>query len=269
MLDLDADVLHEFHREMVTWVGSLTPDRPRIVDLGAGTGAGALALARHLPHAEVVAVDVSADMLQQLRHRAHATGAVDRIRTVQADLDQTWPRLGPADLVWASGSLHHLADPARSLTQAFAILRPGGAVLITEFDSFPRFLPDPAGTALEERCHTALADLRAEAGLHMSEDWGAHLREAGFTVEAERRFDIALRAPLPDAAGRYAQVCLQRMRHGLEGCLRANDLAALDALAAGAPSRDDLIVRTTRTVWVARRPETGCPGEHAAPARTS
>lgn len=169
MLDLDADVLHDFHREVVTWIGSLTPDRPRIVDLGAGTGAGALALARNLPHAEVVAVDVSADMLQQLRLRAQAAGVVDRIRTVQADLDQTWPRLGPADLVWASASLHHLADPARSLTQAFATLRPGGAVVVTELDSFPRFLPDTVGAALEERCHTVLARLRAEAGLNMSD----------------------------------------------------------------------------------------------------
>ncbi|GII59230.1 hypothetical protein Pth03_76190 [Planotetraspora thailandica] len=36
-------------------------------------------------------------------------GVADRIRTIQADLDQTWPALGPADLVWASASLHHMA----------------------------------------------------------------------------------------------------------------------------------------------------------------
>ncbi|MDT5026705.1 MAG: hypothetical protein QOE61_3131, partial [Micromonosporaceae bacterium] len=68
MLDLDADVLHEYHRDVITWVGSVTPDRPRIIDLGAGTGTGALALARQLPDAEVVAVDVSEPMLEHLRH---------------------------------------------------------------------------------------------------------------------------------------------------------------------------------------------------------
>ncbi|GAA2110699.1 class I SAM-dependent methyltransferase [Actinomadura alba] len=255
MLDLDADVLHEFHRDVITWVGSVTPARSRIIDLGAGTGTGALALARQLPDAEVVAVDVSESMLEHLRHKASALGVADRIHTVQADLDQLWPPLSPADLVWASASLHHMADPGRALTQALATLRPGGALVVTELDSFPRFLPDEAGAALEDRCHDALAEIRAEAGMHMGEDWGARLAEAGFIVEAERHFDIALQPPLPAATGRYAQVSLQRMRHGLDGRLDAGDLAALDALAAGVPGRDDLTVRATRTVWLARRPE--------------
>ncbi len=255
MLDLDADVLHEYHRDVITWVGSLIPDQVRIVDLGAGNGTGTLALARHLPGAQVVAVDVAEPMLEHLRGKARALGVADRIRTVQTDLDQPWPDFGPADLVWASASLHHLADPDRALIQALATLRPGGALVVTELDSFPRFLPDEADAALEERCHAALAEVRAEAGMHMGEDWGVRLAKAGFTIDAERHFDIDLQPPLPAATGRYAQISLQRMRHGLDGRLDANDLAALDALTAGIPGRDDLTVRATRTVWLARRPE--------------
>ncbi|MGW1059860.1 class I SAM-dependent methyltransferase [Micromonospora rubida] len=254
MLDLDADVLHEFHREVIAWAGSLVPDRPRIIDVGAGTGTGSLALARHLPDAEVIAVDLSDEMLEHLRHKAQASGVADRIRTVQADLDQPWPDLGPADLVWASASLHHMADPVRTLAQALAALRPGGVLVATELDSLPRFLPDDAGAALEERGNAAIAEIRAEAGMHIGQDWTAHLTKAGFTVEAQRHFDIALRAPLPPATGRYAQLCLQRLRHGLDGRLGADDLAALDTLAAGVLDRDDLTVRATRTVWLARRP---------------
>jgi SAM-dependent methyltransferase len=254
MLDLDADVLHEFHRDVLGWVGSVTPARPRIIDLGAGTGTGALALARQFPDAEVVAVDVSESMLKHLGHKASALGLADRVHTVQADLDQPWPPLGPVDLVWASASLHHLADPGRALTQALATLRPGGVLVVTELDSFPRFLLDEAGAALEARCHDLLAEARAEAGLHMGEDWGVRLAKAGFTVEAERHVDIALHPPLPAATGRYAQVSFQRMRHGLDGRLDPHDLAALDALAAGVLGRADLTVRATRTVWLARRP---------------
>jgi SAM-dependent methyltransferase len=263
ILDLDADVLHEYHHDVITWVGSLTPDRASIVDLGAGTGAGTLALARQLPDAEVVAVDVSEPMLEHLLHRAHALGVGDRVRTVQADLDQPWPALGPADLVWASASLHHMADPGGALTQTLATLRPGGVLVVTELDSFTRFLPDEAGAALEERCHAALAEVRAEAGMHMDENWGVRLAEAGFAVEAERRFDIALQPPLAAAAGRYAQVSLQHMRQGLDGRLGAEDLAALDAVAAGVLGRADLTVRATRTVWLARRPrESQIPGDY-------
>src|SRR4051812_29121426 len=108
MLDLDAEVLHDFHHEVITWAGSVTPERARVVDLGAGTGTGSLALARHLPHAEVIAVDVDDEMLKHLRHKAESAGLAERIRTVRADLDQPWPELGPADLIWASASLHHM-----------------------------------------------------------------------------------------------------------------------------------------------------------------
>ena len=254
LLDLDADVLHEYHRDAITWIGSLTPDHAHVVDLGAGTGIGALALARQLPDAEVVAVDVSEEMLEHLRHKARTLGVGDRVRTVPADLDQPWPRLGPADLVWASNSMHHMADPGRALSQIHAALRPGGLFAMAELDTFPRFLPDDAGARLEDRCHAAMAAVRAEAGMHMDEDWSARLAEAGLTVEAQRRFDIVLTPPLPPAAGRYARLSFERMRGGLDARLNADDLAALDALVTGVEGRDDLTVRATRTVWLARRP---------------
>jgi len=257
LLDLDADVLHDFHREVITWVGSLMPDRPRIVDLGAGTGTGTFALARHLSDAQVTAVDVAEPMLEHVRHKAAALGLTDRVRTVQADLDQSWPPLEPADLVWASASLHHFADTDRALAQMYNALRPGGVLAVTEIDSFPRFLSDSADAPLEERCHAILAEMRAEAGMHFHDDWGARLAKAGFAIEAERRFDIALRPPLPAKAGRYAQVSLQHMRHGLEGRASADDLATLEALAAEAGDRQDLTIRTARTVVLGRRTQDG------------
>jgi hypothetical protein len=53
---------------------------------------------------------------------------------------------------------------------------------------------------------------------------------------------------------RYAMVTLCRARHGLEGKLSAGDIAELDALAPALSARDDLTVRTSRTVWLARKP---------------
>jgi SAM-dependent methyltransferase len=253
MLDLDAEVLHDHHREVITWAGSLVPAGPRIVDLGAATGTGTLALARHLPDAHLTAVDVDADLLARIDRRAAEAGVADRVRTVRADLDGDWPDLGPVDLVWASASMHHLADPARTLARVHAVLRPGGAFMITELDSFPRFLADPAGAALEDRCHAELARRRQEHGLHMGLNWGTLLKAAGFEVESERRFDIELRPPLPAHAVRYARVALGRMRHGLADHLTGDDLDALDRLSTTV-TEPDLTVRTTRTTWAARRP---------------
>jgi SAM-dependent methyltransferase len=246
MLDLDADVLHQHHHDVIAWAASMitgpAAGPPRIIDLGAGTGTAALALARQRPDAQVIAVDVSGPMLEKIRHKAAALGVADRVATVEADL------------VWAANSLHHVADPGRVLAQAFTTLRPGGALVVAEVDSFPRFLPDDAGAALEERGHAAMAEIRAEAGMHMDEDWGVRLAGAGLRVRAQRHFDIVLRPPLPAAAGRYAQVSLQHIRHGLDGRLSPADLADLDAAAAAAPGRRDLVVRASRTAWLARRP---------------
>jgi SAM-dependent methyltransferase len=244
MLDLDADVLADHHDEVIAWAGTLVPvSGARIIDLGAGTGTGALALARHIPGAAVTAVDMDEDMLAHLRRRAAEIGVGDRVRTVRADLDSAWPDLGPADLVWSAKAMHHLADPARAVAQVRDLLRPGGRFLITEIDSFPRFLADPAGIALEDRVHDAQAIMRAEHGLHMGLDWGAQLKAAGFELEAERSFDIELTGPLSPSAVRYAQVTFERTRHMMADRLSPEDLSALASVTPA-------IVRAHRTAWV-------------------
>jgi SAM-dependent methyltransferase len=207
-------------------------------------------------------VDLSEPLLDRLRHKARDRGVADRIRTVQADLDAAWPAIDTVDLVWASNSLHHMADPGRALTEVLAALRPGGLLALAEMDSFPRFLPDDLGIGrpgLEARCLAAADEMRAEEVPHFGSDWGSYLRQAGFAVEAERTFAIELTPPLPPAAGRYAQASLRRVRSRMDGRLDAGDLATLDTLIDGdGPDavlrRDDLTVRATRTVWAARRP---------------
>src|SRR5580704_17771502 len=254
LLDLDAEVLSDYHREVAEWVSANLTERARVIDVGAGTGTGCLALARQLPDAEVIALDVDAEMLKHIQDKARASGLADRIRTVQADLDQALPDgLKPADLVWAANSLHHMGDPARAVAQIYQILRPGGLLAVTELESFPRFLTDPAGAALQERIHTAMARGRDEAGMHKHVDWPARFTEAGFAVTSERRFAIALRpppdSPMAAAVTRYAVATLSRALHGLEDKLSAGDIAELTAMIAALPARDDLTVRTSRTVW--------------------
>src|ERR1700729_996892 len=259
LLDLDAEVLSGHHREATEWVLASLTERARVIDVGAGTGTGTLALARQLPGAEVIALDVDAEMLKRIQDKARAAGLADRIRTVQADLDQAWPAgLKAADLVWAANSLHHLGDPARAVAQIYQMLRRGGLLAVTELESFPRFLADPAGAALEERIYAAMARGRDEAGLHMHEDWPARFAEAGCAVESARRFVIALQpppgSPMAASVTRYAMATLRRARHGLKDKLSAGDIAELDALAPTLSARDDLTVRTSRTVWLARKP---------------
>jgi SAM-dependent methyltransferase len=264
LLDLDAEVLHAYLSSAIDWVGELAAEQPprQILDLGCGTGTGSFALLRRFPGSEVTAVDASVPMLDHLRMKARELDVASRVRVVQADLDAGWPDAGPVGLVWASNSMHHMADPDRVLAQILAALEPGGLLAVAEMDSFPRFLPDDLGIGrpgLEGRCHAAQDDARRDEMPHLGSDWGPRLVKAGFAVEAERTFAIDLEPPLPAAAGRYALLSLQRLRSALDGRLSSDDLAALDTLLdsdgpASILRRDDLTVRTTRTVWAARRP---------------
>jgi release factor glutamine methyltransferase len=65
----------------------ISADQPvRILDIGTGTGAIALALAAHLPQAEITAIDLSAEALEVARENAAAHGLEARVRFLQSDL---------------------------------------------------------------------------------------------------------------------------------------------------------------------------------------
>ncbi len=69
--------------ELVTNAFASAPSR--ILDLGTGTGAIALALAKFWPESAVVAVDRSADALNLARENAASLGFADRVRFVESD----------------------------------------------------------------------------------------------------------------------------------------------------------------------------------------
>ncbi|WP_128381557.1 class I SAM-dependent methyltransferase [Streptomyces cavernae] len=261
ILDLDAEVLAEHIASITAWL-PLKSEPRHIVDLGCGTGAGTFALLERFPGAHVTAVDTSAGHLQLLREKACARGVEGRVRAVQADLDTTqWPDLGTPDLVWASASMHHMANPDRALRSVRELLAPGGLFAVVELAGFPRFLPAHAPESrpgLEERAHAATDSFHAEHVPHRGADWGPMLTAAGFTVEDERTITVNIEGERSQSIGRYAYGSLQRIRGVAAPALSPEDLAALNELLdTNSPNsllrREDLTVRTERTVWAARR----------------
>ena len=60
--------------------------RPKIVDVGTGSGAIAVAMAHALPFAEITATDISADALAVAKANAARNGVADRVRFFKGDL---------------------------------------------------------------------------------------------------------------------------------------------------------------------------------------
>ncbi len=74
--------------ELVRWVVDECPTAQRVLDIGTGSGAIAVSLAKLLPQAEVAAMDISEVALDYASRNAAANGV--RVRVVQGDALSDW-----------------------------------------------------------------------------------------------------------------------------------------------------------------------------------
>ena len=117
-----------------------------VVDLGAGTGTFAAAIAPRCR--EVIAVDVSAPMLAATRTRCDQLG-LRNVRCVEAGFLSYVHDGLPVDAVYSRNALHHLPDFWKSvaLTRVAGLLAPGGILRLR--DLVFSFEPGDAAAVLE------------------------------------------------------------------------------------------------------------------------
>jgi SAM-dependent methyltransferase len=101
--------------------------RPRILDLGCGSGVPTLRLLE-LSDGEVVAVDIDPEALATLEKRAVERGVSHRLKTVVASLEALPFDDGTFDLLWCEGALAVLGF-GDSLRAWRCLLRPGGSLV--------------------------------------------------------------------------------------------------------------------------------------------
>lgn len=108
----------------------LVPPELVVADCGTGTGVLALELARL--GLRVIAIDLSARMLEAARSKLQDAG-VDNVELRQGDLGAIPLADGEVDAAFAHMVLHHLPSPADALREMARALRPGGSVVVVDF----------------------------------------------------------------------------------------------------------------------------------------
>jgi ubiquinone/menaquinone biosynthesis C-methylase UbiE len=268
LLELDAVYAAPFLRDALEVAETALGRKPRhIVDLGAGTGTGTVALARRFAEARVHALDASASMLERVRASSIEAGVPTRVETHLVDLDADWlsDLAVSVDLAWAALSLHHMTDAAQVLKQTFDLLRPGGVVVVSELTGESSYSPADLGTgrhALTEHLIQALT-IR---GYPVTSDWSEALTAAGFDPVQRQEAAISVSSSAADGA-RFLELQLTRSRQLLTETLDHGDLAALDSalasLASGPTTDSHLQYTSGRAFWVAVRPGVDVGGASA------
>ncbi len=103
----------------------------RLLDLGCGTGASTAALLDAAPHAEIVGVDASSEMLQQARRKSWPPG----VRFVHSRAENLVYAgvTGPFDGVLAAYLVRNLPNPDAGLRGILKLLRPGAPLAVHEY----------------------------------------------------------------------------------------------------------------------------------------
>jgi len=191
----------------------------RFLDLGAGTGATALAVLDRHPGAAVVLLDESEAMLAAART---ALGAAEATSVV-AGLEDPLPA-GPFDLVVSALAVHHLAGRAKAelFARVAGVLAPGGRFVLGDI-----VVPDDPADVVTPV--DGVVDVPSPAADQLT--W---IEEAGLTASvAWAHRDLAV------LVGDKPSPLYARLREALSPALKARDRVAVAALRSALAAVDN------------------------------
>jgi len=105
-----------------------------VADVGAGDGTFAVALARRVgPSGHVYATELDATRLADIRQAATDAG-LSNVTVIEAAVSHTNLPDACCDALFSRVVYHHLTDPAAINADIFRALRPGGRLMIIDFE---------------------------------------------------------------------------------------------------------------------------------------
>jgi SAM-dependent methyltransferase len=154
-----------------------------VLDLGCGAGHTALALAPNA--AQIIALDVTPEMLEVAQQLAGARG-ITNISFRRGDATVLPFAAESFDLVTSRYSAHHYSDPAKAIDEVARVLRRGGRFILVDTVA-------PEDPALDTFYNAAelLRDGSHVRNCRISE-WERLMREAGLTSQVLLRSKLEL-----------------------------------------------------------------------------
>jgi SAM-dependent methyltransferase len=166
-------------------LAEIARERPqaRVLDLGCGGGHVVFAVAPHVR--EIVAYDLSPEMLDVVARAARERGLAN-VKTQHGMAERLPFADASFDTVMSRYSAHHWRDFQAGLVEAARVLKPGGVAAFVDSVSPGTPLPDTFLQAIELLRDPSHVRSYARA------EWEAALARAGLAVTATRRHRVRL-----------------------------------------------------------------------------
>jgi ubiquinone/menaquinone biosynthesis C-methylase UbiE len=176
------------------------PPQPEILDVGCGTGAQTVTLAKHTDGV-ITATDLMPNLLETLNARASALGLQDRVTTQAADMSALPFGEAAFDLIWSEGAVYLMGFDA-GLAAWRPLLKPGGYLVVSEASWFRADPPDELAAFWAEG-YPAMRSVEANAAAAAEAGWEVvgtfPLEDAGWT----EGYYAPLRERLSEFRGRH------------------------------------------------------------------
>ncbi|MBQ6605002.1 MAG: bifunctional demethylmenaquinone methyltransferase/2-methoxy-6-polyprenyl-1,4-benzoquinol methylase UbiE [Tidjanibacter sp.] len=120
-----------WRKRLVKMVAAENPNM--VVDVATGTGDVALAIARRMPEAKVVGIDLSEGMLAVAKEKSKGSEVTERIEWLVGDGEALPTEDGVADVVTVVFGIRNFQNAEAGIAEAFRTLRSGGCYMVMEF----------------------------------------------------------------------------------------------------------------------------------------
>ena len=155
-----------------------------VLDLGCGPGAQTESLARALPMAQILAVDLLPAMVEEANRRFTDLGIRDRVHARVGDMAEPPVAPGSQDLIWCEGAIYFLG-----ITNALRIWQPllgaAGTVAFTE----PIWLVDSPPEEVREWWVSEYPGITDDGGIQSQIEAASYRVIASFPLPASAWWD--------------------------------------------------------------------------------